>query len=139
MGNFYFILSFDELKIPIRLTLPFVIVEPLDNKIFVSFGPKIEFNISKIEGDALLIPSIITNLLEYISLFSIALHKGVFEFIKTVCPSLFFLRMVLHNKSSTFVDLVIVTLIISKFNKSEMYLIAVNFPWPNPPSNKIGV
>ena len=129
----------DGLNIPIKLTFPLVIVEPLGNKIFVSLGPNIEFNISKIAGDALLIPSIITNLSGNNSLDSTALHKGVFVFTKTGKLSSFFLSTVLHNKSSTFVDFVMGILKISRPNKSEIYFIAVNFPCPNIPSNIIGI
>ena len=47
--------SLPTLKIPIIFSFPFSLVLPSGNKIFES-GMKIEFNISKTAGDALLIP-----------------------------------------------------------------------------------
>ena len=75
-------------------------------------GPKIRFNISRIAGEELFIPSISTSLLGDTSLHSIAWHSGVFSYVNFCEPSLFF-KIVLYNKSSTFVDFVIDILNIS--------------------------
>ena len=60
-------------------------------------------------------PSKITNLLGKLSTHSIAWHNGVFELTKLKFPFLFFLNVVLHNKSSTLVDLDIRTWTNSNF------------------------
>ena len=103
-GNFSLVQSSEGLNIDIKFILPFSIVDPFGNKILVPFGPYIEFSTSNIAGEALFIPSRTINLFGKLSLHSIAWHSGVFELTKLKLPFSFFLKIVLHNKSSTLVD-----------------------------------
>ena len=96
--------SSEGLNIEIKFIFPFSILDPFGNNILVPFLSCIKFSISKTAGVALLIPSKTTNLFGEGSKHSIAKHKGVFAFTKLKLPFSFFLKVVLHNKSSTLVD-----------------------------------
>lgn len=114
-----FIYSLPVLKIPIIFICFFAYVESSGNKIF-AYGIKIEFNKSKIEGDALLIP---WNTIKFFGCSSsdlIAFNKSVSSFLTSISPIFDLSILVVNNNYSTLVDFEITFFVISKSNFSAI-------------------